>query len=123
MADRTLTDLTYSGEGIPTHARCSRCRQVFTTPPGATANPEKATRDFYSAFATHICIITIPGRSLVILKHKDKVPILASCSSCHRRFFTIATLLHDSRAAEQYLLEKFDRHDCSGDISLSATQN
>lgn len=87
------------------------------------ANPGKATWDFYAAFAAHECLANNLRRSLVILKYKDKVPILASCSACHRKFFTLATLLHDPRTAEQYLLEKFDRHECSGDVSFSATQN
>jgi ferredoxin len=123
MADRTLTDLTYTRGAIPTRGRCSDCGKIFTTPLDAVANPEKATRDFYAAFAVHQCLAKNLGRSLVILKYKDKVPIVASCSACHRKFLTIATLLHDSRGAEQHLLEKFDLHKCSGDVSLSATQN
>jgi hypothetical protein len=54
MADRTLKDTTYN-EGIPTSARCSKCGQLFSAPPDATANPEKATRDFYAAFRAHEC--------------------------------------------------------------------
>jgi hypothetical protein len=123
MADRTLTDLTYSPEGIPARARCTKCKQIFNTPPEAMCNPEKATRDFYAAFAAHQCLAENLGRSLVILKYKDKVPIVASCSACHRKFLTVVSLLHDPRGAERYLLEKFDLHKCSGDISLSATQN
>jgi len=123
MADRTLTDLTYTREGIPTHGRCTKCGKIFNTPPEATANPEKATWDFYAAFAGHQCLTTSLRRSLVILKHKDKVPIVASCTACHRKFFTVATLLHDPRGAERDLLEKFDLHKCSSDVSSSATQN
>lgn len=123
MADRTLTDLTYTREGIPTHGRCTKCSQIFSTPPEARANPEKATHDFYAAFGVHQCLAKSLTRSLVILKHKDNVPIVASCSACHRKFLTVAALLHDPRAAEQYLLERFDLHKCSGDVSLSASQN
>ncbi len=126
MAARTLTGLLYTHEGIPTHGQCNQCGQLFTTAPDAQADPEKATRDFYAAFAAHECLATNflrRHRSLVILKYKDKVPILASCTGCHRKFFTLATLLHEPRGAEQYLLEKFDLHECSGDVSTSATQN
>jgi hypothetical protein len=123
MADRTLTDLTYSRDGIPAHGRCTRCSQIFSTPPEATANPETATRDFYAAFAAHQCLTKNLGRSLVILKYKGEVPIVASCSACHRKFLTGVNLLHDPRGAEQYLLEKFDLHQCSGDVSQSATRN
>ena len=55
MADRTLTNLLYSDEGIPTDGWCSKCGQLFLTPPVAMADPEKATRDFYTAFAAHKC--------------------------------------------------------------------
>jgi hypothetical protein len=120
---RTLIDLTYSGGAIPTQGQCSQCGQVFCTPLEALADPERATRDFYSAFAAHVCRVPNLARSLAILKYKDRVPLVASCTACHRKFFTIASLLHDPRQAEQYLLEMFDRHQCSRDISFSATQN
>jgi hypothetical protein len=55
MADRTLTNLLYSDQGIPTHGWCNKCRQLFLTPPDAMVDPEKATRDFYTAFAAHEC--------------------------------------------------------------------
>jgi hypothetical protein len=54
MADRTLKDTTYS-DGIPSSGRCSKCGQLFSAPPDAAANPEKATRDFYAAFRAHEC--------------------------------------------------------------------
>jgi hypothetical protein len=123
MADRTLTDLTYTREGIPTRGRCTQCSQLFSTPPEARATPEQATRDFYAAFAAHQCLAVNLSRSLVILKHKDKVPIVASCSACHRKFLTVVAFLHDQRAAEQYLLERFDLHKCSGNVSRSGTMN
>jgi hypothetical protein len=63
-------------------------------------------------------------RSLVILRYKDKVPVMASCTGCHRKFFTVANLLDDPLGAEQYLLDKFDRHECpDNSSSSSATQN
>ena len=125
MADRTLTGLLYSREGIPTQGQCSGCGQTFTTIPDALADPEKATRDFYTAFAAHECLATSPTprqRSLVILKYKGKVPILASCTVCRRKFFTAAPLLHDARGAEQYLLEKFDLHECPCDVASSSAE-
>ncbi len=123
MADRTLTGLLYSREGIPTQGRCSSCGQTFSTTPDALADPEKATRDFYTAYAAHMCLATsIPPsqRSLIILKYKDKVPILAACTVCRHKFFTAAHLLHDSRGAEQYLLKKFDVHQCLCDVASSS---
>jgi hypothetical protein len=87
------------------------------------ADPERATRNFYTAFAVHQCLATGPlprQRSLVMLKYKDKVPILASCTVCRRKFFTAAPLLHDARGAERYLLEKFDAHKCLCDVPASS---
>ena len=51
---RTLKDITYS-ECIPTYGRCSKCGRSFTTSPEAQVNPERATRDFYTAFGLHEC--------------------------------------------------------------------
>ena len=124
MVGRTLTDLDYGSEGIPLHGRCSKCGQLFLTPTNAMFDSEKATYDFYTTFAVHECLATTPGRrhrSLVILRYRDRVPILASCSACHCKFFTISALLGNARKAEQYLLERFDLHECSGDVSSSST--
>ena len=63
-------------------------------------------------------------RSLVILKYNEhKVPTMASCSVCHYKFFTASSLLRDLLKAERYLLFKFEKHECSVDISSTATQN
>jgi hypothetical protein len=51
---RTLKDITYS-ECIPAYGCCSKCGMRFTTSLEAQANPEEATRDFYSAFGVHEC--------------------------------------------------------------------
>jgi hypothetical protein len=53
-------------------------------------------------------------RTLVILKCVNKVPSLAACSSCQRKFFTLATYRDDPARAEQYLQEKFVMHRCLG---------
>lgn len=61
---------------------------------------------------------------LVILKYnKHKVPTFAYCSVCHYKFFTAFSLLRDRPKAERYLLNKFERHQCSSDVSSTATQN
>jgi len=63
-------------------------------------------------------------RSLIFLKYKDGVPMVASCSVCHRKFFTLVKIFENARMAEKYLLEKFDQHECSHDgSSSSAAQN
>ena len=55
MVVRTLTEMTYSVEGIPMCGQCTFCKQMFSTPVLAFADPGKATRDFYLAFTEHEC--------------------------------------------------------------------
>ncbi len=54
MTLRTLRDVNYS-EAVPISGRCTVCGQIFTTPPGALADPQKATWDFYKAYDLHTC--------------------------------------------------------------------
>ena len=61
------------------------------------------------------CVTLLPvmaERAFVILNYVDKVPSMASCAKCQRKFFAPNTLPRDSAAVEQYLLEKFARHNC-----------
>jgi hypothetical protein len=51
-------------------------------------------------------------RDFVILRHQGKVPAMASCAKCQRKFFTPNTYSRDPVGAQEYLLGKFDRHDC-----------
>ena len=51
-------------------------------------------------------------RSLVILTCVNKVPTLAGCTNCKRKFFTSKTYHKDILGAEQYLRGKFDLHKC-----------
>jgi len=53
--------------------------------------------------------------SFIVLKYVNKTPSLASCTKCHRKFFTPNTYYNDPGGAEQYLSEKFDVHSCSED--------
>jgi hypothetical protein len=50
--------------------------------------------------------------TFVILKYTDKIPSMASCTKCQRKFFVPTSLGSDPGLAEQYLLEKFARHTC-----------
>jgi hypothetical protein len=56
-------------------------------------------------------------RRFVILRHEAKVPVLASCAKCERKFFTPPTLARDVVGAEEYLGQKFDFHQCRREIS------
>jgi hypothetical protein len=51
-------------------------------------------------------------RTFVILKYVNRVPSLASCAKCQRKFFTPKIYDCDRVGAEQYLLGKFDLHKC-----------
>jgi hypothetical protein len=51
-------------------------------------------------------------RRLVILKFAGRIPTLAGCSECSRKFFTPANFGYDQLRAEHYLSEKFDQHTC-----------
>jgi len=51
-------------------------------------------------------------RSFIILKHVNKIPAMASCTKCQRKFFTPTADEGDRVGAEQYLLGKFDLHEC-----------
>jgi hypothetical protein len=48
----------------------------------------------------------------VILRYEGKVPVLASCEKCQRKFFTPPSLARDAVGAEEYLGQKFEVHVC-----------
>jgi hypothetical protein len=66
--------------------------------------------------------VNMPERSFVILKYVNKVPSLASCERCQRKFFTPKTHGHDRVGAEQYLLGKFEQHRCAEEPRTSQWQ-
>jgi hypothetical protein len=37
---------------------------------------------------------------------------MADCEKCKRKFFTLATYARDADGAQEYLLSKFDHHNC-----------
>ena len=49
-------------------------------------------------------------RRFVIVRYEGKVPAMASCARCQRKFFTPTTLARDAVGAEEYLGSKFDAH-------------
>jgi hypothetical protein len=54
-------------------------------------------------------------REFVILRYVGKVPAMASCAKCQRKFFTPAPFANDAVGADRYLTQKFDLHRCPGD--------
>jgi len=53
-------------------------------------------------------------RKFVILRYEGKVPAMASCAKCQRKFFAPTTYWGDPLGAQEYLLGKFDVHECPG---------
>jgi hypothetical protein len=59
--------------------------------------------------------VRVAERKFVILRYQGKVPAMAGCAKCQRKFFTPSTLSSDLLGAEGYLLSKFDLHRCTGE--------
>ena len=69
-------------------------------------------------FGYHLCLSPILSkgwqidRRFLVVRYEGKVPAMASCSNCKRKFFTPTALARDAVAAEEYLGHKFDTHEC-----------
>jgi hypothetical protein len=57
-------------------------------------------------------VIPSQDREFVVLPIAGKVPMMAGCARCGRKFFTPSTVKRDVLAAQAYLEEKFARHAC-----------
>ncbi len=62
-------------------------------------------------------------RNFIVLRYQGKVPAMASCTKCKHKFFTPNTYSRDPFGAMEYLLEKFDRHECAEEPNLRAPQS
>ena len=96
--------------------QCSDCQLSYTFPDGTEF------RAIAKNFESHLCFPSFrsPGwrtdSRFVIVRYEDKVPAMASCHKCDRKFFTPATLARDAIGAEEYLGQKFDVHQCLEEI-------
>jgi hypothetical protein len=94
------------------YLQCSDCQLRFTFPDGVKFG------DIAKQFDLHSCTSPIrrpasqTDRRFTVLRYAGKVPALASCAQCERKFFTPTTLMRDSIGAEEYLGRKFDGHQC-----------
>jgi hypothetical protein len=52
----------------------------------------------------------------IIQKFKNQVPSMATCTECHYKFVTPNTLKSDPAAADLYLVEKFNMHQCGSSL-------
>lgn len=58
----------------------------------------------------------MPEQRFVILKRTGNIAAMAGCDRCGHKFFTPAKFVGDSIGAEQYLFEKFQAHQCEGEV-------
>jgi hypothetical protein len=86
---------------------CKDCELSFQFPDGMKYGAVAKQFEFHSCGSAE--------RRFVMLKHEGKVPAMASCAKCQRKFFTPSrTFKHDPIGAEQYLANRFDLHRCRG---------
>ena len=99
--------------------QCRDCQLSFTFPDGAQFGP------IANQFGPYPCSspIRFPSRRsdrhLVIVRYEGKVPAMASCAKCDRKFFTPTMLANDAIEAEEYLGRKFDVHECEESMKQS----
>jgi hypothetical protein len=58
-------------------------------------------------------------RKFIVLKYESRVPVMAGCENCKRKFFTPAAYSGDAIGAQEYLFTKFDHHSCEEPRSKS----
>ena len=95
--------------------QCRDCLLSFEFPVGARfdATAKQFSAQLCSSPGPRIeSVLPHRERHFVIVRYEGKVPVMASCTSCQRKFFTPATFARDASGAEQYLGQKFDVHDC-----------
>ena len=51
-------------------------------------------------------------RDFTVLRYVGKVPAMAACAECQRKFFTPGSYYGDAIGAQEYLLGKFNEHRC-----------
>jgi hypothetical protein len=56
--------------------------------------------------------VTVSCSEPFFLRYEGKIPAMAGCAKCQRKFFTPAIYSGDADGAQEYLFSKFDRHEC-----------
>lgn len=57
---------------------------------------------------------------LIIMKRLGKTPFMATCATCHTKFFTPLDLVNSPRKAELHLLDEFASHKCKAHFADAA---
>lgn len=92
--------------------QCGDCQLSYTFPEGVQYDT------LAKQFESHLCLSPIRSPDwctdsrFVIMRYEGKVPAMAACARCKRKFFTPATFARDAVGAEEYLGHKFDLHVC-----------
>ena len=92
--------------------QCRDCQLTYTFPDGLKFGVIAKQFDAHSCVSPIRTPVWQIDRRFVILRYEGKVPALASCSKCERKFFTPPMLMRDASGAEEYLGRKFDVHGC-----------
>jgi hypothetical protein len=51
-------------------------------------------------------------RNYIVLKYQGKVPAMAGCEKCQRKFFTPASYSRDAAGAHEHLPSQFNQNEC-----------
>ena len=98
--------------GVGRFLECRDCLLSFEFPEGAKFGT--IAKQFESLLCS--AQILIPAwradPHFVIVRYEGRVPAMASCARCERKFFTPPALASDAVGAEEYLGHKFDLHHC-----------
>jgi len=97
------------------YLECRDCLLRFNFPTGAQYDViAKQFQSHLCPFPTSQDIDSSAGdeqrRYLVMLRYERRVPVMASCAKCERRFFVPNTFSRD--AVADYLRQRFDMHRC-----------
>jgi hypothetical protein len=93
--------------------KCKDCLLCFDFPDGEQYHAVA------KQFESHLCgspaqRVSRAGkeRSIVLLRYEGRVPVMAACARCERKFFVPATFARDPFGADEYLRHKFHEHEC-----------
>lgn len=93
--------------------QCRVCHLTYTFPDGLKFGAVAKQFDSHSCVSPTRKTAWQTDRRFIVLRYEGKVPVLASCDKCERKFFTPTKLLHETVGAEEYLGRKFDVHECA----------
>ena len=98
--------------------QCIDCHVTYPFPNGIKFGVVSKQFDGHSCVTPTRTPAWQTDRRFVILRYEGKVPTMASCAKCARKFFTPTALMRDASGAEMYLGRKFDLHLCEPDPQL-----